>query len=262
MSRQSCLVNTLIIDIVYSSKKAAFLGDANFPALALEYYRDGRQILIQNLYEKYSSLAFTRAEDRAVAILGLQKRLERSLKSRAEYGIFAAYTHRGLLWQSGEAGGMKKIVQPTGRYVPTWSWLSKQGLIRYMGLDFDEINWERDYFKSPFTCQHEGEAKSSILAREQEDLTTIFGQARRLCISISDVRKFITFDVDQEYNVDTLCCLIIGWDKTRYGMRAPKFHVLIIRRIEDTGVELFERVGVGSIERVHLASEAFLARVG
>jgi hypothetical protein len=115
-------------DLVYSyydfSSMAALLGDANFPKSALEYYRDGRQLLIQDLYERYSGLAFTKYAYRAVAILGLQKRLARAFRTQAAYGFFAVYFARGLLWKRSDCRRMKRIIQPTGRRVPSWSWFS------------------------------------------------------------------------------------------------------------------------------------------
>ncbi|KAG8418424.1 hypothetical protein J3458_005839 [Metarhizium acridum] len=43
---------------------ASFLADANFPKFALQYYRDGRQMSIQDLFERYSRQAFTDKPDR------------------------------------------------------------------------------------------------------------------------------------------------------------------------------------------------------
>ncbi|KAI1080445.1 heterokaryon incompatibility protein-domain-containing protein [Whalleya microplaca] len=76
---------------------AAFYGDANFPESALKCCRDGRQVLVQDLYERYSGLAFTNRSDRFVAILGLQNRLARALRTKAAFGFFAIYFARGLL---------------------------------------------------------------------------------------------------------------------------------------------------------------------
>lgn len=80
--------------------KAPFLGDAHFSDSALEYYRNGRQMLVQDLYEGYSGLAFSKNWDRLVAILGLQERLARAFKTQATYGFFSTYFARLLLWKS------------------------------------------------------------------------------------------------------------------------------------------------------------------
>ncbi len=148
-----------------SSWRAAFLGDANFPKSALEYYRDGRQVLIQDLYERYSNLVFTRPSDRAVAILGLQERLARAFRTQAAYGFFAAYFARGLLWKRRDARHMTRITQSAGRRVPSWSWLSKVGAIKYMDLKFKEISWatasdfENPLFFAGTTAEPEGSSE-------------------------------------------------------------------------------------------------------
>jgi hypothetical protein len=99
------------------SSKAALLGDANFPTSAVAHYKDGRQLLIQDLYERYSSLAFTEPADRSVAILGLQERLSRTFTTKAAHGLFEAYFARGLLWRRRDWQRMRRIAQPSGRQV-------------------------------------------------------------------------------------------------------------------------------------------------
>ncbi|RYP04080.1 hypothetical protein DL765_010313 [Monosporascus sp. GIB2] len=160
--------------------KAAFLGDANFPESALEYYRDGRQVLVQDLYERYSALAFTTASDRSVAILGLQKRLERAFQTQAAFGLFAVYFGRGLLWQRRDMKPMRRIAWPRGRRVPSWSWFSKEGPIKYMSLQFEKIDWATNEFKSPFQRQTAVGFKEPSDAREDRDLTALQGRARIL----------------------------------------------------------------------------------
>jgi hypothetical protein len=69
------LSSSLPANVRSSPKVTALLGDANFPTSAVSHYKDGRQLLIQDLYERYSGLAFTMPADRSIAILGLQERL-------------------------------------------------------------------------------------------------------------------------------------------------------------------------------------------
>ncbi|KAI1739748.1 hypothetical protein F4680DRAFT_448744 [Xylaria scruposa] len=68
-----------------------FLGDHDFPNLGLQYFKDERIQLIQYLYMRYSELNLTNDTDRPAAISGLQKRLGRTFKSGADYGIIWKY---------------------------------------------------------------------------------------------------------------------------------------------------------------------------
>ncbi|KAF3025516.1 hypothetical protein E8E14_008557 [Neopestalotiopsis sp. 37M] len=76
---------------------AAFMGDSDFPTSALRYFKGGRILLLQRLYEMYSKRAFTKPTDRSVALLGLEKRLARTFQTKAQYGIVEEYMERGLL---------------------------------------------------------------------------------------------------------------------------------------------------------------------
>ncbi|KAJ8133364.1 hypothetical protein O1611_g265 [Lasiodiplodia mahajangana] len=133
------------------NSKAAFLGDARFPHAVLGYYRDGRQMLVQDLYERYSGLAFSKEWDRPKAILGLERRLARAFNTQAAHGFFAPYFARLLLWKRRDTRWMTRIKQRRGNsHVPTWSWLSKVGAIKYLDLKFQETHWEVDDFENPF----------------------------------------------------------------------------------------------------------------
>lgn len=249
-----------------SSSKAAFIGDANFPKSALEYYRDGRQVLVQNLYERYSGLAFTKPKDRAVAILGLQKRLARAFRTRAAYGCLADYFARGLLWQrqggkagrvGGGGGSSSEPVHmaPIGWDLdsgapPSWSWLSKSGPIRYMDLKFEKIDWASvSDFTHPFVTSPRAEATD-------DDLYFIRARARGLNLSSTELLSLIDFDTEPEPNMMKLRCVVIGRDKVDGGtLGTAKQYVLVIRPTEDGTTGLYERVGAGSLSARHIQGE-------
>ncbi len=239
-----------------SSWRAAFLGDANFPKSALGYYRDGRQVLIQDLYERYSNLVFTRPSDRAVAILGLQERLARAFRTQAAYGFFAAYFARGLLWKRRDARHMTRITQSAGRRVPSWSWLSKVGAIKYMDLKFKEISWATaSDFENPFSRRTTAEPEGSSRSSGNGNLATLRGLARRMTINKLDMLVSIMFDDEQEHEVDKLCCVVIGRDKVEGGTEDPKHHVLVIHpTCRSSGGDVYERVGVASLRPHQLGS--------
>ncbi|KAH8659799.1 hypothetical protein BX600DRAFT_522405 [Xylariales sp. PMI_506] len=240
--------------------KAALLSDANFPKSALVYYCDGRQVLMQDLYERYSDLAFTEPTDRSVAILGLQTRLARAFRTEAAHGLFAAYFARGLLWQArDDSQRMKRIVWPPDRRVPSWSWISKEGAIRYMELKFGSVSWATTAdFKSPFSARHhrpKGERRRSTV--DGVDLSTLKGLARRMHITTLEMLVRISFDGRSDFEVDELRCVIIGRDKVERSLDEANIYVLVIRLVS-TGPDdekVYERVGVASLLPKHVADE-------
>lgn len=245
-----------------SSSKAALLGDANFPKSALEYYRDGRQVLIQDLYERYSGLAFTNASDRPVAILGLQERLAGAFRTQAAYGCFEVYFARGILWRRQDDEYMKRIVLPGGRRVPTWSWFSKEGPIKYMELKFKEIDWVTDDFKNPFTRQLVVEPERYSAFEGEGHLASLHGLSRRMTMTKWDMLNHIIFDEEGEFEIDDLRCVVIGRDKVNSGVHNSKYHVLIIQQVRGAlEIDIYERVGVASLKPVFVGSEGSWVRI-
>jgi hypothetical protein len=246
-----------------SSSKAALLGDANFPKSALEYYRDGRQVLIQDLYERYSGLAFTKPSDRPVAILGLQERLARAFRTQAAYGCFAVYFARGILWTRRDDKRMTHIILPAGRRVPSWSWFSKEGPIKYMELKFKEIDWATTGdFENPFARPLAAEPEQSSGLGVGGELGTLRGLARRIKMTKWEVLNYIIFDEEGPPNNDDLRCVVIGRDKVENGEENPKHHALIIQQVRSVlGVDIYERVGVGSLKPEHVESAGAWVRI-
>ncbi|KAK1961823.1 heterokaryon incompatibility protein [Colletotrichum sublineola] len=235
---------------LYNSK-AAFLGDASFPRSALEYYRDGRQLLIQDLYERYSALAFTKASDRAVAILGLQERLARAFETQAAHGTFESYFARSILWRRDEQlAEMTPIAQPAGRRVPSWSWFSKGGRIQYMNLTFEKTEWMHDDFESPFARQPDNTLSGQSSKSVSSDTGSILrGLARRMEMGEEALASQVVFDMKNVREAKDFLAVQIGRDKDeRDSPNIGKVHVLVICKSssDPRGIK-YERVGVASL---------------
>ncbi|KAK2028969.1 heterokaryon incompatibility protein [Colletotrichum zoysiae] len=234
---------------LYNSK-AAFLGDANFPRSALEYYRDGRQLLIQDLYERYSALAFTKASDRAVAILGLQERLARAFDTQAAHGTFESYFARSILWRRDHRlAEMKPITQPSGRRVPSWSWFSKSGRIQYMQLTFEKTEWMNDDFKSPYSPQPDTLSDQKSKPVSSDTSGVLRGFARRMEISEETLASQVVFDMKNTRESKNFRAVLIGRDKHEGdNPDTAKIHVLVICKFSsDPRESMYERVGVASL---------------
>ncbi|KAI0117673.1 hypothetical protein GGR51DRAFT_545666 [Nemania sp. FL0031] len=234
------------------NSKAALLGDPRFPRSTLAYYRDGRQMLVQDLYERYSGLAFSKEWDRPMAILGLETRLARAFNTQAAHGFFALYFARLLLWKRRNSRWMTRIKQrPGSSHVPTWSWLSKVGAIKYLDLKFQETHWEVSDFKNPF----ERPTSPSGATNTGKTIDAFQGLARRLTMRQLDMLVSVIFDEKQDFNMDELRCVFIGRDKIENELKDIKHHVLVIHRIGVPGKAIYERVGVASLKPEHVAGE-------
>ncbi|KAL0934808.1 heterokaryon incompatibility protein [Colletotrichum truncatum] len=238
------------------NSKASFLGDANFPKSALAYYRDGRQVLIQDLYERYSSLAFTKPSDRSVAILGLQNRLERALQIPAAYGFFKDYFARGLLWKRGQEGDMIPIQQQKSNQPPSWSWFSKEGVIEYLNLGFKQIDWATDDFENPFESFVRRDSTAGPNSKDGRISTILRGLGRHIKMSWDDILSDVTFDRKQDQEPDELRCVIIGRDQALGSDQDHRMvHVLIISKCKSIHGNMYERVGVASLMSSLVASQ-------
>ena len=186
-----------------------------------------------------------------MAILGLQRRFERAFKTQAAFGLLSIYPGRGLLWQRYGAEPMKDIAwRPGCRHMPSWSWLSKNGPIRYMSLQFEKVAWASKEFRGPFRRQANSVSESR--SYEPPDITPLEGLARKL---VGETLPYIYFDMDGDFKQDDLRCVVIGRDKLGDGTRKPRQHVLVVIRMETICGEQHERVGVASLSPEQVGSE-------
>jgi len=131
-----CIVGETYSLFSFNSELASFLSDPNFPEKITSKitFKGERIIFFQDLYKQYSRLAFTRWEDRPIAIAGLQNRLIYDLKTQGGFGIFddgQSLLRRSLLWQRGkDEHVLRNITFPPERNIsiPTWSWMAYEGV--------------------------------------------------------------------------------------------------------------------------------------
>ncbi|KAI0098129.1 hypothetical protein GGR51DRAFT_552658 [Nemania sp. FL0031] len=129
--------------------QSQFLGDHDFPRSALAYFKNERILLVQYLHTVFSKLQVTKQTDRSVALLGLQKRLGRTLETRVNYGVVERYFHRSMLWCAAVECTLSPIHYPSDRLVPSWSWMAYLGEINYLEVPFGKVEWMND-LGSPF----------------------------------------------------------------------------------------------------------------
>lgn len=219
------------------SRKAAFLGDSNFPH-SVEAFKHGRQIQhYQGLYERYSSLGLSYPGDRPVAIAGLEQRLLAALKSTGGYGVFQSNFYRGLLWHRQHGCQTLKRIE-CGKLpyqVPSWSWMAFDGEIRYMNAPLGGVTWNPEVIcpfelpnlesPTPFKVQHPIEFKAPVLSLK--------GERPKLLLQDEPSRKLD----------EPLKCVIIGNDKLD-DSKSRQHYAIILSSIHDGSDRLYERVGV------------------
>lgn len=211
-------------------------------------------MLLQDLYEKYSGLAFTVPSDRSVAILSLERRLARTFKTQATYGLFAIYFGRGLLWQRGSPQRMKHIAWKDTQPVPSWSWFSKEGPIKYMQLEFERIEWATKDFDGPFLRRSRASSLPTLPTADRS-IATFKAPAQSLILTEFELLARVTFDAEDEFKIQDLRCVIVGRDKADDDEHQPRVHVIVIHPSDALDDAMYKRVGVASLMPLHLGDE-------
>ncbi|KAK1621820.1 hypothetical protein BDP81DRAFT_511094 [Colletotrichum phormii] len=202
-----------------ANRKAAFLGDSNFPH-SVESFKQGRQLQhCHDLYERYSSLGLSYATDKPRAISGLEKRLMTALKSTGGYGVFQSNFHRDLLWQRRNMGTtLQRITFPPKEEVPSWSWMAFDGETRYMDVAFGDI--DRAKILSPFEQSSDGNPTGWTRSSKY---TQFKARVNRL---IGDNPSRIILDEPDRVLPAPLMCVIVGSSKQHKG--GPLRHYALI----------------------------------
>lgn len=163
-----------------TNHQAAFLGDPNFPNVAMRSTKGARIKLCQALYEMFSTLQFSKAYDRSIAMAGLEQRLIRAFNTQGGYGVFdSPFFGRSLLWQRDGrvTNAMKPIQFPLEKKyygVPTWSWMASEGVITFMDLPFAGVEWryETEEVVPPWSATSPDEDSSASITRITTTLST------------------------------------------------------------------------------------------
>ncbi|KEY64228.1 hypothetical protein S7711_03513 [Stachybotrys chartarum IBT 7711] len=228
---------------------ASFLGDPNFPSkLSDGSSRRGEKILFyEDLYCQYSRLDFTRKTDRAVAILGLERRLICDLQARGGFGVFddgRSLLQHSLLWKRGkEVATLTRIDFGLNRAIPSWSWMAYNEGIDFLDLPLGDVKWLRGEIISPWADPSgemaRGTPEISILARK-------FTTRRELT---EDSVDSIVYDSPDRVQRQAVRCVLMGKIGNRGTSKKEDliYCVLFVQpqKVAPGTAETYERVGVG-----------------
>lgn len=241
------------------STLASFLGDPNFPSVAIESSKGGRIKLHQDMCTQYSRLALTRPYDRPIAISGLEKRLVQSFGISGGFGVLydennPGLLRRSMLWhRASDCKTMNKIPFQ-GAAPPTWSWMSYEGQIEYLDLPFRQVSWQEQDVQSPWTDSKAATWYSINHAPESMALAVLVRDLNPSS-SLATAKSNIIMDViDGKGAHKASKCVVLGWRRggspEQGGDNGGTAAVLLV--IDDkvkrkSEKPVFGRVGVASV---------------
>lgn len=226
-----------------SNNQAAFLGDPNFPRVAMEHTKGGKIRLYESLYKQYSKLAFSKITDRPIAIAGLEQRLIRAFGTNGGFGIFGGYLGRSLLWQRAPNVQSMTRIDFGQKRVPSWSWMAYEDEIMFMDLPFNGVEWEKSEICSPWDSNTNADVWLSTRRSSNTHLEVI---ARDFRVPPGNQQTGqLIFDGGYHPEGRTLKCITIGRRKDVVGSSAQMHYVLLISQKSEGDVNLYERAGVG-----------------
>jgi hypothetical protein len=241
---------------------ADILGDPNFSDKAMRTRSRALKIRwFQSLYRDYSRLAFTRIEDRPIAIAGLERRLQKTFGTQGGHGIFddrpdGGLFHRSLLWRRGDdEEKLESISFPSGRSkVPSWSWMAYKGGIEYADPDFSTADWKETEIRLPWTRRNtistETEEKDALLSIVVRDFNVAGSKAEEVKLWYDSERTASDRQRPQ--------CVVVAKSKDGKEDQYKRFWILLVSStgsVTKRGEKVYRRVGAGIMTGKYIGFE-------
>ncbi|KAG9498339.1 hypothetical protein J7337_011236 [Fusarium musae] len=243
-----------------TNSQASFLGDPNFPKLAMSSTRGAKIRFYESLYRQYSNLDFTKIHDRPIAIAGLEQRLVSAFKTEGGYGVFnGAFFGRSLLWtrDTKRSDGLKLIDFPRDQKfrVPTWSWTAYEGPITYFDIPFNHVRWTYNTaegkIQSPWTSMESECTSFSLHTGELDGRIDLTAQAREMLdLESGEAQEKVIYDEGMLPPGAQKLCVIVGHEKPNdeeCTMQDLGYYVLLVAPSADPSDGSYRRVGVGRL---------------
>jgi hypothetical protein len=231
------------------------MSDANFPEQARSFQRGMAIKYYEIIYQKYSTLNFSHAEDRPFAMEGLESKILDAYETSGRFGLLHRFRHRSLLWQSDTSAPLVRINHKTIERVPSWSWMAVDGPIKFLAVGFDSVDWKDDII-SPFQDVARGLDATDIKSRT--DLP-IIATAKNINPNAVEQKKNLndTFFLDASGSVDTvpgLKCVVVA---TQKGPPWATAYVLLVKPMgqEEGDFKYYERIGVARLDKSNISDE-------
>ncbi|KAK3989005.1 heterokaryon incompatibility protein-domain-containing protein [Cladorrhinum sp. PSN332] len=268
-----------------TNNQAAFLGDPNFPDLALTSTKGAQIRIYESLYKTYSRLEFSKPYDRPIAIAGLEQRLVTAFNTHGGYGVFDGdFFGRSLLWKRDSEEGMSHIDFTAGQMiqapgsksyqVPSWSWMAYEGAITFMDIPFRGVEWHyrgENGIRSPWAPSTVSDTTSSTSASwhtgNSEEKINLTAWASSFSVPLERAIAKICFD---EGPTPTLTrkqkqstkCVVVGRQKVRMAEQAGQdtadlehYVLVVVASPKEGRQDRYERTGVAAIPGSWIAQE-------
>ncbi|KAF4419077.1 serine threonine kinase [Fusarium acutatum] len=243
-----------------TNSQASFLGDPNFPKLAMKSTRGAKIRFYESLYRQYSNLSFTKIHDRPIAIAGLEQRLVSAFKTEGGYGVFnGAFFGRSLLWtrDTERSDGLKLIDFPRDQKfrVPTWSWTAYEGPITYFDIPFDHVRWTYDTaegrIQSPWTTMESDSTSFSLHTGELNGRIDLTAQGREMLdLELAEAQGKVIYDEGKSSPGVRKLCVIVGSEKSKdegCTIQDLEYYTLLIAPSANPSDGFYRRIGVGRL---------------
>jgi hypothetical protein len=194
---------------------------------------------IHFLFENYSKRELTKDTDRCVAVSGLEARIARALNCNSRYGIFQKHLHRNLLWQVSDRK-TKRITYDNNQEVPSWSWMSCSGGVRFPEITMGWVSWAK-------TLALDAERDSAALIADVYEFRQVtlkpYANHYRISISFGKETGWVEYDVEDGKSGRRDHCVVIG--RTEYGTHPKDYYILVVAPTKEDGE--YRRVGFGMV---------------
>ncbi|PSN59278.1 hypothetical protein BS50DRAFT_658854, partial [Corynespora cassiicola Philippines] len=238
-----------------SHRKTYFNLDPNFPTRLLESGTRRTTEFIQFLFEDYSKRGLTEKTDRCVAISGLEARISNAIGHKSRYGTFEKYLHRNLLWHTSDTR-IERIAY-NDRQVPSWSWMSNSGGIKFINVPFGEVDWVGN-------LRFDKERDIALVAgvgKFRDCRTEPDGNQHTVLDSNGKGRGWIQYDIRDDAALYEKRCIVIGRKvpSSRNTSNIQEYYILVVKPTSVDGE--YERVGAGLVQSDCVVKQSFDIRV-
>lgn len=224
-----------------------------------------RIIRLQDLFKTYSTLDFTRAYDRPIAMDGINCRLLKAFGANGGYGIFDEGQKRGgllrrsLLWyRSADNPTLARIQFPRDHPgAPSWSWMAYTGKIDFLPLRFGAIEWME--IRSSWSKS----ARGLPTAAPADGVGSgVGGNGVALWGRVRDITG--TTDAGEEgklfYDIpgegagngrDRMQCVVLGVERSQLALASRRHYFILVRPDSSKNSaqlgasKVYERIGAG-----------------
>lgn len=160
--------------------------------------------------------------------------------------MFDAYLHRSLLWQRAD-DPLSPIEEFRGAPAPSRSWMAHTGTIRYLDVPLGRVRWSRDVI-SPFSKS--GEARNGGGDRDAAAAPEL--EAPVWGLTGARGGRTVMDDPGRSF-AQAIRCVVVGREIVRQTGEHQICWVLLVCAAGTGGAPVYKRVGVGVLERRHIA---------